>query len=309
MNKISINLIGQEDNFDLKITSPASGDKTSETPSATQDKEKVLIQETDVTSELPNAGKRQVTVDADLLEVLVGIAKGQAASKVKDTDLATAIKQLADATSEGNDTADRRFLGARPVEAYVIDKDDIFPDNGFVMFFANSTSFAIYDDKRAGFTIKPPYNRTFKFKTLQRTVDKSSPRNPNYISLSTIIIRSKKEAEWLRSHSLFKIKFFEKKGEVSGVSLDLQDKIVKAWGIVSVMEDHLVMQRCNNEGIEIDTTDINQLRKRLSFKIAENMSKDEQKMRKKPLQDLEDHMTGNLKNSDQQNFAMPSTTY
>lgn len=288
MKKISINFIAGEDDFNLDVTSADS--KKEEAP-----KQKPQVEVHDLTYEdkVPLHGKKKVEIDLDVLEALLASAKnGNRNDGSANEELAKAISRLAEATAEGNDTADRRFLGARPVDAYTIDADDVLPNA--IIFFANSVSFAIYDDKKAGFTIKPPYNRSFKFKTIQRVVDKSSARTPVYLSLSAVIVRSKKEAEWLRKHSLNGIKFFEQKDGAKDISLELQDKIVQAWSIVSTFDDHTVMQRCITDGINVDSSDIGVLRRKLSFKIAENMNKDEEKIRRNPVKDYEDVVTNNV---------------
>lgn len=201
------------------------------------------------------------------------------------------------------------YMGGRPVDVVQIDKDDLITEGMGAIFFAKSVSFALYDDLRNGHAIKTPYNRPFKFKVLQRTVDKSSQRTPVYMSLSACIVRSKKEAKWLREHTLFGIKFHEQKDGGKDISDDLQDKIVKAWQIVSSYDDHTVMQRCIGENLNVDTPDITTLRKRLSFQIAKNMSRDEEKLRRKPVDDLNDKLSNTIKTSDEQGFAMPSATY
>jgi len=183
----------------------------------------------------------------------------------------------------------------KPIDEYSIDKDDVMPDNSFVLFFAHSTSYSIWDDVRNGSVIRTPYNRGFKFKTIQRTVDGSSPRNPNYISLSAIVIRSKKEAEWLRKHSLYGIKFFEQRDGNKDVSADEQDKLVKAYNIVSNMDDHSVMQRCIAYNIKIETQDVSVLRRNLAKKIAQGILADERKQRDSPIQSLNEFNKLNIK--------------
>lgn len=300
MNKLTVKLIGtDEPSLELNITPPNN-----------QAKNTVTVEDTIVTDKLPSPGDK-VEIDRDVLETLLTLAKDKKNGSSSDINdkLSKAIDRLAEATAEGNDTMDRRFLGARPVDFVQVDKSDIMENNGFVIFFAKSVSFAVYDDKRNGFTIKPPYNRSFKFKTIQRIIDKTSQRNPTYLSLSAVIIRSKKEAQWLREHSLFGIKFHEQKDGGKDISEDLQDKIVQAWGIVTTLDDHTVMQRCIGEGIQVDTSDITKLRKRLSLKIATNMSRDEEKIRRRPVKDYEDIINGTVKSPEETQSTVAVNTY
>lgn len=301
MKKLFVNYVGVENEptLNLNLTPPVK---------EKEDKNTVIVEDHHTTTELPKAGNK-VEIDADVLEVLVSYAKEKKNGGNSDSNdkLAAAIEKLAEASLNANDSADNRFLGRRPVESVRIDKDDVM--DGFAIFFAKSVSFALYDDQRNGFTIKTPYGRAFKFKTLQRVVDKASTRTPVYMSLSAVVIKSKKEAQWLREHTLFGIKFFERKDDGKEISEDLADKIVKAWQIVSQMDDHTVLQRCIGEGMDVDTPEQSKLRKKLAFKIAQNLSRDEERLRKRPVDDLNNKISNNIQNADSQQFAQPSATY
>lgn len=276
-------ILATEDNFSLGLNKNQPEQPKEEKPQVTV--------ETHAADATKANARKTVSIDADVLAVLVTALKKSENSSGNSDELAKAIKQLADVTAESN-TGDMRFLGSRPIDSVQIDRDDVLsvPD----IFFSNSVSFAIYDDKRAGHTIKTPYGRSFKFKTTTRVIDKTSSRSPVYTSLSAVVISSKKESQWLRSHTLFGIKFFEKKSDGKDINLEMQDKIVNSWAMVSQFEDHYVMQRCMSEGIAVDTDDISQLRRRLAFKIAQNMISSDKKRRDEIVKNQDDFLTGKI---------------
>ncbi len=309
MKKLLINFIGVDPILPDLNLGKAENKSPDLNIGKVEPKPQVLIEEHALTNETPRAG-RKVEIDEDVLELLKDLAKGRKEGKTSvdvNERLALALDKLAEASMQSTDNAAGRFMGARPVDSYTIDKDDVM--DGVAIFFAKSAAYALYDDVRNGHTIRTPYGRSFKFKLLIRQVDKTSARNPVYLSLSALQVRSKKEYEWLKAHTLFGIKFYEQKDGGKEISEDLQDLIVKAWQITSQMDDHTVMQRCNGENIDIDTSDISKLRKKLAFKIATNMSRDADKIRSKPVQDLDDKVNNRIKNADEQNFANPVSTY
>lgn len=272
----------------LKLLLIGEDDFTLEVKKSDENQEQVNANKIEVesfTHELPGSGEETVTLPKSVVEALAAIVKDKKENKgaVQQTSSSDEVLQkLVDLLSENGGGSTRRFLGQRPRDIVTIDKDDVldFP----ALFFAHSVSYAIYDDIRGGHVVNTPYGRTFKFKVIERVVDGSSTKNPKYISLSACMVRSKKEAEWLRAHSLNGIKFFEKKSGVNEISADLQEKMVKAHSMISTMDDFAVIQRCNAVGIKIDTMDNSVLRKRLTIKLAEEMVVSESKIRREVLE-------------------------
>jgi hypothetical protein len=283
-------------------------DETKQTPdtkeaAASEKKDKVEITDTvETTEKLPNP-ENTVAVDKAVFSALLKAvenltSKESSSNKSLDGDLATAIKKLADAAeaqARANDSAS--FIGARPVEVYEIDREDLLEIP--VMFFTNSVSFALYDDTRDNHIVKTPYGRGFKFRAIQRTIDKSSTRNPVYTNLSCVLIRSKKEADWLRNHTLFGLKFYEKKDDISSEELKYQEYVVRAWNVVSNMSEFEVMQRCVSSNIKVDTTNIPQLRKKLAWQMARSLAGDDARIRNRNIESASDFLTEKIKGAEQ----------
>lgn len=286
MKKIQLNLIG-EDDFSLDVKKP---DKTEET-------KKVIVES--FTNELPKSGEENVVLPKSVVEALASLVKkSNTSEKHSDDDSKSLLRELAELLAENSSASEgRRFLGQRPIDAVRIDADDVLSVPS--VFFAHSVSFSIYDDLRNGHTIKTPYNRPFKFKLIERVVDGSTTRNPKYISISAVIVRSKKESDWLREHSLNGIKFFEKMDGIKEIGAELQDKLVKAHSIVSTMNDHEVIQQCLAVGIKVDTMDNTQLRKKLTKKKAEDMLMHERRIQRKVVEDFGDFKDGTIKGAEQ----------
>lgn len=144
------------------------------------------------------------------------------------------------------------------------------------VFFAFSSWFAIYGDKQYNREVKPPRGEPVVFQKLYRYPKKSqNKRGVEVISVSQTVIRSKTTADYLRSHSLFQIKFFENISKVQNVNVTLAEKMSDMNAVVSNMNDHQVIERARREELQIGTSDIRELRKMLIRNMAEDALKSE----------------------------------
>lgn len=141
------------------------------------------------------------------------------------------------------------------------------------VFFCFSSTWTTLGDKRKGKIVEPPIG-PIKFKKFYRRHNKTA-RGTEVISISQFITRSKSEAEWLRSHTLYQIKFFEDIREVKSADVTLAEKMVEQQGVVGKMNDHAVIQRCQSENIPI-TNNIDELRRSLIKTLADRSLKRDQ---------------------------------
>lgn len=222
------------------------------------------------TKDIPNP-KETITVDREILEMLIKERKG-GDGNVSDKleSLISSFKDSLEASTEG-----RRYIGQRPVDTTEVDPDDILETPR--VYFAHSVSFAIYDDIRKKRPVKTPYGRPIKFKKIERTVVSSAGRNPVYTSISAAIVFSKKEAKFLDEHTLFGIKFFERRNAAKDITAELQEELVTQWNIVSSFDEATVIHRCQQLGIIVDSTDFSVMRR----KLATNMAKASLERKKK----------------------------
>lgn len=157
-------------------------------------------------------------------------------------------------------------------ETRVVDEDDedydLLEDYLDVpaVFFCFSQEFNVHADVRQGHESLPPLGFV-KFKPLYR-YHRKNQRGVDVIAVSQAVIRSKVQAEWLRDHTRFGIKFFENIDDVKSVNTVLAEKMSEYSGMVSRMSDHQVIQRAQSMNMHVHT-DVEQLRKELVQKLAE----------------------------------------
>ena len=160
--------------------------------------------------------------------------------------------------------------------------DDDLPVDDYMedpaVFFTFSVYYSIFGDKRKGHLVSTPYKRPIRFQRLYR-YHKKGKRGGDTVSVSQCIIRSKREAEWIRSHSLYGIKFYETFNEVDNIDKAYADKLVHAATQVNSMNDMSVIHRAKAEGIDIESPNVDDLRKLLMKKLAENARAQSQRQR------------------------------
>ena len=136
-------------------------------------------------------------------------------------------------------------------------------------FFCYSFSYTLFGDVKFGRQVKSPYGTPVKFKPLYRYKRKGSTRFDNAtVSVSVATIRSKQELEWLRSHSLFGIKFFEKIGDAQNADVTFSEKVVETSNRLNSMSQFEVIERAKVEGLRV-TDDVDDIKRRLCFHLAE----------------------------------------
>lgn len=191
-----------------------------------------------------------------------------------------------------------RVPGDRPIkEIYQeaeLPVDDYLKDP--VIFFAFSKYYAIWGDKRKGQQVSTPYERKIEFDTVYRfTRAGKTERGIEIVTISQAVVRSKKEVEFLENHTLYGIKFFKNMKDAQSVDVTLSEKMAEAQGMIGGMDDMKVINRAQNEGVNIENPDVSKIRQQLIQKLAFDAMELETKRTK---QTLEEHNQKDAKNAE-----------
>lgn len=188
-------------------------------------------------------------------------------------------KEIVKSLKDINENSSTRMFGGTPVDQDDIDPEDILSPPA--MLFTYSFKYAIYDDVRNGRAIQIPVGAV-KFHPLHRSVTGSGGRGvPSYSNTSVALIFSKKQLKWLigengkGAHSLFGIKFFLNASSLKNVKQAEADRLATAYSTVQALSGYALRTRCITEGIDIDTVDESQLRRKLVEKIADKIRDEE----------------------------------
>jgi hypothetical protein len=188
----------------------------------------------------------------------------------KENDITKVLSELT--TQLRNDKNETKGT----IKDYEIDTNDYLDEE--VLFFTYSFSYGIYGDVRYGQQIETPYGKPIKFKPLYRYKKPSGGKHSDdVITTSVCKVRSKRERDFLTSHSLFGIKFFRTQSEVVDLDTAYADKLVEISYMLNSMSEHEIISRAKQERITIDTTNVDDIKKRLVHHLAEK----EMKVKKK----------------------------
>lgn len=136
-------------------------------------------------------------------------------------------------------------------------------------FFAFSSRFAIFGDKRFGREVLPPRDEYIIFEKLHRYARQATTgRGMEMVSVCQATVRSKETAKYLRDHNLYGIKFFESIKKAQSVNVTLAEKMAEMHSVIGNMNDYQIIERAKREGIVIADGDVRQLRKELCEVMA-----------------------------------------
>ena len=150
-----------------------------------------------------------------------------------------------------------------------------------VLFFAYSTAYSIYGDRRHGKSVETPNKEGVKFvRTTRYERRRPGQRGADIVSTCTTKVHSKKLLKWLREHSLYGIKFFESFKDAENVDVTLAEKMAEVNSMISHMSDMQIIERARmTDGVHV-SADIDSVRKQLIEVIAKDQLESDSKNRK-----------------------------
>jgi len=189
-----------------------------------------------------------------------------------ETDLMQVVKdlQVKIANLEANKGSEVKTEGEG-----IIPLDDYLQSP--VVFFAYSTSFVLAGDLRRGKRETAPNDEMVKFRRQYRYERRSAgKRGVEIVSTCSVRVQSKSLAEWLRGHTLFGTKFFENMKDAENVDVTFAEKMSQVQGLIGSMSDMQVIERAQGyEGINLNTPNVDNIRKQLVERIARDEMQNE----------------------------------
>lgn len=225
--------------------------------------------------ELLKIVKKQAEETKKLQEQLKEIQEGRAALSSADV-LAQALQSLA----SKQEKKDLDYEAGIPEEDIPVDD---FLEEG-VRFCAPFVGYVISDDKRKGQRVVLPYGKKVIEFDYAATRITQTGKHQNTHPISAYTSRSKKEVEWLRKHSLYRITFYETTTAAANADAVKATKLANIMTYLKDYEFPDLMSRAKENDVPM-TEDINILRTNLAFKILENELKAEEAQLKKTLEE------------------------
>ncbi len=147
---------------------------------------------------------------------------------------------------------------------------DISPedyDEKGATFTCYGNGYLIVDDVRKGHPVTTPYGRIFKFRFQASRITKIG-RVENYSSFCSFRTTSKKEIEWLRTHSLYNIEFYEDTKLALNADAYKVTAAAKIYRQISSLNQTQVLERAKRYNIKIGG-DMRDIISQLALAMAE----------------------------------------
>lgn len=204
--------------------------------------------------------------------------KKNAGSSVSDSDrdslLAKILLQISSQNNEFLNTQKqmlqlqkKKVFGITSIDQSEIEVEDILEKPA--VFFAWGFSTVIADDFVGGVTIQPPYGKAIPFNHLYR-MPTGQRGSGKYASYSYAVIYSKKQCEFLRKHSDFGIRIFERLTDAKAHENDYMNYIITANDEIKRMSPHQMLMAARNLNIQITSMDMAVIKGELLKKMAES---------------------------------------
>lgn len=140
-----------------------------------------------------------------------------------------------------------------------IDPNDVLPQAEWVTFITHRVMHIICDDKRAGKNVPAPFDIiVFKYES---TREIKGGRETELIQLSTYTCKSRIERDWLKSHSKFKVDFFDKiKGTEYSANFEKSKALGKKMRALQGMGQHELISMARANGLNPGDMDLENIR-------------------------------------------------
>lgn len=149
------------------------------------------------------------------------------------------------------------------------------------VFFAYSLHFFLSSDTRRGKISYLKDKKPAVFHPHYRYVKSTGGRRgQETVSISRLVTHSKTEAEWLRNHSLYGIRFFENIKATIDQDTLVAEKMVAISNQLGYYNDMQLINRAAQEGLNITNPDISKVRQKLIHHLAKKELQADSRMKK-----------------------------
>lgn len=187
-----------------------------------------------------------------------------------NSELVEALKSLKEGKT-GYDEADASGY----LNPDSIDPEDVLEGEDIVRFYAYKSNYVIVDDKRQGRSVQTPFKNVIMFDLVGvKTTGVGKHKETEHSCVYNC--KSKKEAKWLKDHSLYGVAFYASGGvgHVMSVSSKKASKMAALMTSLKTQDRFSIINMCRQHDIEM-TEDANEMRIALANKLSEQADSQE----------------------------------
>jgi hypothetical protein len=201
-------------------------------------------------------------------------------------------KELIEALKSLKDNNDESKYNYESVDAsgYLdpdrIDPKDILEGKDIVRFYAYKSNYVIVDDLRQGRAVQTPFKNKIMFDHMgTKTTGVGKHKETEHSCVYSC--KSKKEAEWLKEHSLYNVTFYASggAGALMSISSKKATKMASLMSGLKAQDRYSIISMCQQHGIEM-MEDANEMRIALANKLSEEIDLQEAKIDEEKVKEM-----------------------
>lgn len=221
-----------------------------------------------------NLGNEQVLkLVADLQAQVAELKKGNAQPLAFPTTQGMSTDDIAKLIAAAVNTRDRDLDFQAGIKEEDIPEGDYLDKP--IRFCAPFAGYVIVDDTRKGHRVLLPYNKKSIFFEYVATRRVQQGKYESTAPYSIYECKSQKEAEWLRSHSLYNTLFYETSTQAVSMDVVKMQKLARIMTILQRYEFHDLIKRCKEYNVAVGE-DPAAMRANLAYAMVDSELKSEQ---------------------------------
>lgn len=235
-----------------------------------------------------NDEKKDLVISPEQLNELIDRAvEAKIDSKPKINEISN-IEKILKTIKES--TSDKSINSTGYTRVEDIDPKDVLPEDEYITFFSPFTGYAIVDDKRKSHMVKLPFGKESIMFEYQWTKQRPQGKEIELINLSKYVCTSKREAEWLKQHSMYGVKFFVDTKKSINSDMQKMSKVAKYITVLEKMGQSQIMNMYRAMGNE-PISDVHAMKiaiasERADAEIKQDRRSEEMVLRNKKKEDL-----------------------
>lgn len=167
-----------------------------------------------------------------------------------------------------------------------IDPEDVLEGKDVVRFYAYKSNYVIVDDLRQGRAVQTPFKDKIMFEHVgTKTTGVGKHKETEHSCV--YICKSRKEAEWLKGHSLYNVTFYASGGPGALMSITSKKatKMASLMSGLKAQDRYSIISMCQQHGIEM-MEDANEMRIALANKLSEDIDLQEAKIDEEKVKEM-----------------------
>jgi len=203
-------------------------------------------------------------------QVQEALKKIQAQPQQQDSSVSDLAKMISKGVSDGMKTRTGQFEFDEGYTEEELDADDVLEEKDWVTFAVHRIYDVIVADVRHGKAIRAPFNK-IEF-MIQGTKIRKDGKESQVTNYATYTCKSKKELDFLKNHSQYNIRFFDRINKAISVDAHKAGILSRNMTVLNAMNQHSIIKYAQQYNVPF-SDDLSTMRSELALRMTEKEMK------------------------------------